>query len=53
MWTLSRVIQGLASRNWGTMVTMTAVEVPGRFTRADFESLPEGADDGLPYELLS
>jgi Uma2 family endonuclease len=34
------------------MVTMTAVEASGRFTRADFERLPEDADDGLRYELL-
>ncbi len=34
------------------MGTMTTVESPGRFTRADFERLPEDAGDGLRYELL-
>ncbi len=34
------------------MATMTAVETWGRFTRADFEALPEGAGDGIRYELL-
>ncbi len=34
------------------MVSVTAVEPVGRFTRADFEALPEVADDGLRYELL-
>jgi Uma2 family endonuclease len=34
------------------MGTMTAVETRGRFTRADFERLPENAGDGIRYELL-
>ena len=34
------------------MGVMTAVETGGRFTRADFEKLPEDAGDGLRYELL-
>ena len=34
------------------MSVMTAIEAAGRFTRADFERLPEDADDGLRYELL-
>jgi len=34
------------------MVGMTAVETWGRFTRADFEALPEDAGDGIRYELL-
>ena len=34
------------------MVTMTAIEVRGRFTRTDFEALPEDAVDGVRYELL-
>ena len=34
------------------MVTMTAVEASGRFTRADFEQLSEDADGSLRYELL-
>jgi Uma2 family endonuclease len=34
------------------MATMTAVETRGRFTRADFEALPEDAGDGIRYELL-
>jgi Uma2 family endonuclease len=31
---------------------MTTVETSGRFTRSDFERLPEDAGDGLRYELL-
>jgi Uma2 family endonuclease len=34
------------------MGVMTAVETGGRFTRADFEKLPEDAGDGIRYELL-
>ena len=34
------------------MGAMTAVETWGRFTRADFEALPEDAGDGIRYELL-
>ncbi len=34
------------------MGVMTAVETWGRFTRADFEALPEDAGDGIRYELL-
>ena len=34
------------------MGVMTAVETWGRFTRADFEKLPEDAGDGIRYELL-
>jgi Uma2 family endonuclease len=34
------------------MAVMTAVETGGRFTRADFEKLPEDAGDGVRYELL-
>ena len=34
------------------MGLMTAVEAWGRFTRADFEALPEDAGDGVRYELL-
>src|SRR3954451_5841151 len=34
------------------MGVMTAIDATGRFTRADFERLPEDAGDGLRYELL-
>ena len=34
------------------MAVMTAVDTWGRFTRADFEALPEDASDGIRYELL-